>query len=77
MARGMRILLAGLVMQITSIMLLLAVYWYFIWSLHHRLQILDPRHDQVYSSAKFKIFLLCELQRKPIVLNGSSNSTAN
>lgn len=60
MARGINILLAGLAMQLASIALFLAIYWYFVYKLHHRRYILDPTFQDVYLSPKFKIFLLCE-----------------
>lgn len=50
-------------MQMASIGTFLAIYWYFIYKIHHRIYILDVTFQDVYASAKFKIFLLCKLNR--------------
>ncbi|OIW29070.1 hypothetical protein CONLIGDRAFT_704433 [Coniochaeta ligniaria NRRL 30616] len=64
MTRGINILLAGLGLQLASIVLFLIIYWYFVYKLHHRRFILDPTYQDVYLSPKFKIFLLSNCKRK-------------
>lgn len=60
MTQGSNILIAGLVMQATSIVLFYSTYWYFRYRLHHRRYVLDPKYAEVYCSAKFKIFVMCK-----------------
>lgn len=64
--RGIDILLAGLGMQLVSSALFLAIYWYFVYKLHHRRYILDPTFQDVYLSPKFRSFLLCKYSIRSI-----------
>ncbi|KAK3305375.1 RTA1 like protein-domain-containing protein [Chaetomium strumarium] len=58
-AQGVGILLAGLAIQAISLLTFLGTYRYFRYRLAHRRYILDERFSLVYTSRRFKNFMIC------------------
>lgn len=60
MSQGINILLAGMGIQLLSLVAFFAVYYVFIFRLTRHHEWLDRTHESVYLSPRFRIFLLCE-----------------
>ncbi|KAK3316678.1 RTA1 like protein-domain-containing protein [Apodospora peruviana] len=58
MSQGLNILLAGLAMQVASLVAFGAIYWYFRLRLKRRRYIYDPKFAVIFLSSKFKVLLL-------------------
>ncbi|KAK3906729.1 RTA1 like protein-domain-containing protein [Staphylotrichum tortipilum] len=58
-SQGVNILLTGLAIQIVSLITFLGTYRYFLSKLSHRRYILDDTYAPVYSSHRFKYFIIC------------------
>ena len=57
--QGVNILLTGLAIQVVSLLAFLGTYRYFLRKLSHRRYILDDTYSPVYSSPRFKYFMIC------------------
>ncbi|KAK1750812.1 RTA1 like protein-domain-containing protein [Echria macrotheca] len=58
-AQGTRMLIGGLSIQVTSLVLFLAVYWFFRLKLSRRRYDLDLKFSSIFSSSRFSAWLLC------------------
>lgn len=58
--QGVNVLIAGLALQILSLVGFFGLYFFFMSRVFRNREFLDPRFCSVYLSAKFKTALLCE-----------------
>lgn len=58
--QGINVLIAGLGLQILSILGFFGLYYWHMSRVHRNRDFLDPRFSAIYQSAKFKLALLCK-----------------
>lgn len=63
--QGINVLIAGLVLQLASIVIFFGVYFLFMRQVVQNRNFLDPRFSDVYLSARFKTSLLCTSPSTP------------
>ncbi|KAK0616288.1 RTA1 like protein-domain-containing protein [Immersiella caudata] len=58
-SQGVQLLIAGLVLQLASLVFFLGAYWYFRIKLSHRRFSLDNKFSNIFTSSRFSSWLLC------------------
>jgi hypothetical protein len=70
-------MVAGLSVQVASLLLFMTLCFEFGWRAHKHHDQLNPKHASLYNSSRFKIFLWCKQPRPPLLLSPlNSRNTA-
>lgn len=68
MGQGVNILLAGLGIQVTSLLLYFGIYYGFMIRLSRHHELLEQKHAYIYLSNRFKILLICLQSAAALIL---------
>ncbi|TLS23944.1 hypothetical protein PpBr36_08362 [Pyricularia pennisetigena] len=68
MSQGVNILLAGLAIQVASLLLYFGVYYGFVSRISRHRNRLEEKHSHIYLSQRFRIFLVCLQSAAALIL---------